>query len=191
MPLSLDGVQVLVDGRAAAVQFISPEQVNFQAHSNLAAGWVLVELRTPGGTDSAYVYSSREAPGFFMFDSESHVAALHPDGTPVGNSNGGTSYVGRPASPGTVLAIYGTGFGPTTPDVPSGEVFTGAANLVSGSSVSVTIGAKPAEIRFAGLTGAGLNQINAVVPVLAPGTYEIVADVAGSPTQFSGKLTVQ
>ncbi len=191
MPLSLDGVQILVDGRLAAVHFVSPEQVNFQAPSNLAIGWVQVELRTPAGSDFAYVYSSREAPGFFMFDSEGHVAALHPDGTPVGDSNGGTSYAGLPASPGTVLAIYGTGFGPTSPDVPSGEVFPGVAPLVSASSVVVTIGGKPAEIPFAGLTGAGLNQINAVVPALAPGTYEIVADVAGSPTQFSGKLMVQ
>ncbi len=191
MPRSLDGVQVLVGGQSAAVQFIGPGQVNFQAPSNLAAGWVPVELRSAAGTDTAYVYSSRESPGFFMFSSEGHVAALHPDGTPVGDAAGAASYGARPAGVGEVLAIYGTGFGPTTPEVPAGEVFTGVATLVSRPNLSVTIGGQAAEIRFAGLTGAGLNQINVAMPALAPGTYEIVADVAGSPTQFSGKVAVR
>ncbi|MCL4782480.1 MAG: hypothetical protein KJZ70_05550 [Bryobacterales bacterium] len=90
-----------------------------------------------------------------------------------------------------MLAIYGTGFGPTMPDVPAGEVFAGVATLVSQPNLSVTIGGQAAQIRFAGLTGAGLNQINVAVPALAPGTYEVVADVAGSPTQFSAKVTVR
>lgn len=191
MPRSLDGVQVLVEGKAAAVQFIGPGQVNFQAPSGLAPGWARVELRTPGGADLAYVYVSPEFPGFFAFDSEGHVAALHPDGTPVGDANGGASYQARPASAGETLAIYGTGFGPTAPDVPAGQVFTGVANLLSLPNLSVSIGGQSAAVRFAGLTGAGLNQINVVVPVLPPGTYEVVADVAGSPTQFSGRLTVR
>ena len=69
MPRNLDGVQVFVGGAAAAVQFIGPGQVNFQAPSNLAGGWVQVELRTQRGSDFAYVYSTREFPGFFAFDS--------------------------------------------------------------------------------------------------------------------------
>ncbi|MCC6262864.1 MAG: hypothetical protein IT169_04735 [Bryobacterales bacterium] len=191
MPLSLDGVQVLVDGKAAAVQFIGPGQVNFQAPSGLAPGWARVELRTPGGADFAYVYVSAEFPGFFAFDAEGHVAALHPDGMPVGDVNGGASYQARPAAVGEAIAIYGTGFGLTAPDVPAGQVFTGVANLLSLPNLSVSIGGQSAAVRFAGLTGAGLNQINVVVPDVPPGTYEIVADVAGSPTQFSGKLTVR
>ncbi len=191
MPRSLDGVQVLVDGKSAAVQFIGPGQVNFQAPSDLASGWVPVELRSAAGTDTAYVFFSRESPGFFMFDSAGGVAALHPDGTPVGDPGGVAPYGARPAGVGEVLAIYGTGFGPTMPDVPAGEVFAGVATLVSQPNLSVTIGGQAAQIRFAGLTGAGLNQINVAVPALAPGTYEVVADVAGSPTQFSAKVTVR
>ena len=191
MPRSLDGVQVLVDGVLAPVQFIGPGQVNFQAPSNTATGWVRVEIRSRTGTDFAYVFSSRESPGFFAFDSDGQVAALHPDGVPVGNAGAGATYAARPASVGEVLAIYGTGFGPTTPDVPSGEVFTGVATLASQANLIVTIGGQTAQVRFAGLTGAGLNQINVVVPALAAGTHEIVASIAGSPTQYSGKLTVR
>ncbi|MDZ7638687.1 MAG: IPT/TIG domain-containing protein [Bryobacterales bacterium] len=191
MPLALDGVQVFVGGQQAAIHFISPGQVNFQAPSGIPSGWVQVQISTPSGTDTAFVYASREAPGFFTFDSAGNLSALHSDGTPVGSATGGTAFPGRPAKPGEVLAIYGTGFGPTAPDVPSGRVFSGSAVLVSSNHLTVTIGGLPAEVRYAGLTGAGLNQINVVVPSLPRSTYEIVATAAGSPTQFSGRLIIE
>lgn len=190
MPITLDGVQVFVGGVPAAIHFISPGQVNFQAPSGLAEGWVQVELRAPGGIDTAFVYASREAPGFFQFDASGNVAALHPDGVPVGSSATGAPYAGRPARPGVVLAIYGTGFGPTSPEVNPGEIFTGSAPLTFRSLLSVTIGGIAARIDYAGLTGAGLNQINVAVPNLPAGSYDIVATLDSSATQFQGKLLI-
>jgi uncharacterized protein (TIGR03437 family) len=190
MPTSLEGVQVLVDGKPAAIHFVSPGQVNFQAPSGLLDGWARVEVRTPGGIDSAYVYVSQEAPGFFQYDSNGNLAALHPDGVPVGTGGGGSAYAGRPARPGVVVAIYGTGFGPTAPEVPAGETFRGSASLVKGSALTVTIGGIEARIEYAGLTGAGLNQINVVVPSLPAGIHDVVATLDTSATQFHGKLWV-
>ena len=66
---------------------------------------------------------------------------------------------------GETLVLFGVGFGPTAPQVPAGQVFTGAASTTS--PVTVTIGGVAANVVFSGLTGAGLYQINLTVP---PGT---------------------
>jgi uncharacterized protein (TIGR03437 family) len=190
MPTSLEGVQVLVEGQPAAIHFVSPGQVNFQAPSGLLEGWARVEIRTPGGIDSAFVYASREAPGFFQLDGNGNLAALHPDGVPVGANGPGAPYVGRPAMAGEVIAIYGTGFGPTSPALPAGETFSGSASLVDRADLAVTIGGVAARVDYAGLTGAGLNQINVAVPSLPGGIYDVVATLGSSATQFHGKLLV-
>jgi uncharacterized protein (TIGR03437 family) len=190
MPTSLDGVQVFVEGQPAAIHFVSPGQINFQATSTVRAGWVRVEVRSPFGVDSAYVYASRENPGFFQFDGVGNLAAIHPDGVPVGVSAQGASGAKRPARPGSTISIYGTGFGPTSPSVPSGETFSGSAPLVSRNALKVTIGGIDARIDYAGLTAAGLNQINVLVPTLPAGTYDVVATIDTIATQFQGKLVV-
>jgi uncharacterized protein (TIGR03437 family) len=190
MPTSLDGVRVLVEGTPAAIHFISPGQINFQAPSGLLEGWARVEVQTPQGNDSAFVYVGREAPGFFQFDANGNLAALHPDGVPVGATGAGASYAGRPARPGVVVAIFGTGFGPTSPAVPAGETFSGSAQLIDAAALTVTIGGIAARIDYAGLTGAGLNQINVAVPSLPAGVYEVVSTLGNSATQFHGKLLI-
>jgi uncharacterized protein (TIGR03437 family) len=87
-----------------------------------------------------------------------------------------------------VIELYGTGFGPTSPAVAPGTVFTGSAPTTS--VVTVTIGAAPAVVSYAGLVGAGLYQINVTVPSLADGTYPVFAQVAGATTQSGVSLKV-
>jgi uncharacterized protein (TIGR03437 family) len=78
--------------------------------------------------------------------------------TPVSASN--------PAHPGETVILYGTGFGPVTPALATGQPSTG--NLTVSLPV-VTIDGLPTEVVFSG--GApgfvGLIQINVVVPGLA------------------------
>lgn len=190
-PLELDGVRVRVDGLPAPVQFISPGQVNFQAPTMLRTGWLLVDIVTPAGNDRLYVYSAAALPGFFQFHVDGQLAALHPDGTPVTARGGAGAVQGRPAAAGTVIAVYGTGFGPTNPPVPSGQVFTGAAPLVNAPALRVTVGGVSALVEFAGLSAAGLNQLNVKVPALEPGLKEVFASLDGVPAQFLGKIAVE
>lgn len=190
-PLSVAGVQVKVDGKPAAIHFASPGQVNFQAPSGLTKGWVLVEMSTPYGSDQAYAYVSKENPGFFQVDAEGQVAALHADGRAVGRFTEGP-YVNAftPAKPGDVVAIFGTGFGPTDPDVKSGEIFQGAAELIAKGAVRVSVGGVEADVAFIGLSGAGLNQLNIRIPNLPKGDHDIQAVIDGAPTQFVGKIAI-
>jgi uncharacterized protein (TIGR03437 family) len=109
------------------------------------------------------------------------VAAVRPDGTIIGAS--------APAKPGDVLEMFGTGFGPTTATVAPGMIFQGS--LLLSNTVTVKIGGVAAEVSYAGLVGAGLNQINVTVPALPSGEYPVVAEINGVTTQDGVLLKIQ
>lgn len=198
LPLSLDNVSVMVNNKPAAIYFISPGQINFQAPDDTVTGAVSVTVTNSGGTSPGMpTQLQRDAPGFFMFDPQArkYVAAL------VANSDGTATFLGppnlfgsggavtRPAKPGEILELYGTGFGPTNPAVTSGLVVTKAAQTID--KVTITIGGLDAVVQFAGITGAGLYQINAVVPgSLTAGDQKIVATVNGLQTPDGAFVTI-
>ncbi|MBC8168066.1 MAG: hypothetical protein H7Y20_19635, partial [Bryobacteraceae bacterium] len=87
------------------------------------------------------------------------------------------------------VVFYGTGFGSTNPRVSSGNVFQGAAELIN--SISVRIGPVLADVRFAGLSAAGLYQVNLIVPNLPDGDHDVTATIAGVRSQPLARLRVQ
>ena len=183
LPTALDGIHVAVNGLPASVYFISPSQINIQAPDIMALGPVTVEVfRNNVKQAQAIAQIQAAAPGFFMFDplSRRYPAAVHADGTLLGPTGlFGDALPTRPAMPGDVILLFGTGFGPTDPEVPAGMVFAGAAPLHG--PVRVLIGGMEADVQFAGLTGAGLHQLNIVVPAAAPsGDLSLVAETLES-----------
>jgi len=195
LPLSLSGVAVQVNGIPAAVSYISPGQINAQVPDGVGPGAVTVQVITPAGTSSlAQVNAGSVAPGFFTYAAggATYVAATFPDGTIVGT--GGTLPNGvatRPAKPGDVISLWGTGFGPTAPNVAAGSLFSGAAPLIAADQPSIMTGDVPASVQFAGLAEAGLYQLNVTVPDLPDGNQPIVAQIAGSSTQQRVYLTIR
>jgi uncharacterized protein (TIGR03437 family) len=198
LPLSLDGVSVTVNNKAAAIYYISPTQINFQPPDDSTVGAVNVTVMNSNGTSNSMAAQlQRDAPGFFMFDPQArrYVAAQ------VANADGSVTFLGppglfgsggaatRPAKPGEILVLYGTGLGPTNPATPSGQVITIPAQ--SADKVTVTIGGLNAEVRFAGISGAGLYQINVVVPpTLTTGDQKVVATVNGLQSQDGAFVTI-
>jgi uncharacterized protein (TIGR03437 family) len=91
---------------------------------------------------------------------------------------------------GETLILYGVGFGPTTPHVPAGQSFSGAAS--TSSPVTITIGGVPAGVQFSGIAEAGLYQFNLTVP---PGTgsgdQTLQATVNGVQTSPGPVVSVQ
>lgn len=166
LPASLDGVEVRVNGRAAAVAFVSPSQVNAllpDLDASLAAGSeVRMEVRRDGVlVGSALARAGRVAPAFF---------AARPEGA---------------ARAGSIVSLYGTGFGPTNPPVPTGRVFSGAAPCAD--PVSIRVGGVPAEVQFAGLISPGVYQFNVVIPSQLPaGEHPVEAEVGGVRTPSTG-----
>jgi len=103
------------------------------------------------------------------------------------NNSGAT-----PAAQGETIVIYGTGFG-TTKNAVDGLIVTSPVDLAAPPTVA--IGSTPAVVTFAGLNGAGLDQINVTVPtgLVATGTRDVPVSAVSGPaaTQTGLLLTVQ
>ncbi len=193
LPTSLDGVSVNINGKPAAVYFISPTQINVQAPTDNAIGPVQVEvIRNGQRSDAVTANLERVSPAFFLFDPEGrkYLAAVNSDGVFLGKPGLFSGLTTRPAAPGGTVLLFGTGFGPTTPAVPAGQVFSGAAAL--NDPVRITIGGMEATVQFAGLSGAGLYQFNVVVPAnLTNGDHAVVTEIGGLRTQENAFITIQ
>lgn len=190
LPTQLDGVSVTVNNRSAAVCYINPAQLNVQVPDDISAGAVQVSATTPQGTTTTIALMQQFAPGLFAFDTETrrYVAAQHSaDFAIVGKP--GLYPASVPAKPGEVIILYGTGFGPTNPPIPAGQVVRTAAPLAN--QVTIRIGNIPADLLWAGMSGAGLYQFNVKVPDNLPdGDALVVAEIGGMRTQDGTFVTV-
>ena len=177
-------------GTPAYIEYVSPTQINVLA-PNLGAGSTSVTVTTPAGTSQAYsITSAGVQPAFFEWPGNQVVA------TDVNYDwlikNGTFSTTTAPAKPGETVILWGTGFGPTTPAAPAGQITP--SKLYSVNGVVVTVGSIPVPARQPRcLPGsAGLYQVAIQVPSgLANGDYPIVATVGGVQSPAGVKLTVQ
>ena len=171
LPNDLSGVQVLVNGTAAAVYYISSTQISFQVPSGIS-GTADVQVVRDGlvsNTVSAPAVSS--APGIFpiILNGINYAAGVFPDGKIAGDPSVSSAF--RKAKPGDVVQLFTTGLAPSTAGIkPSLTPITG---------VTVTIGGITVQADFAGLVDVGEFQINFKVPQLADGTYPITVTING------------
>jgi uncharacterized protein (TIGR03437 family) len=191
LPMQLDDISVTVNNKPAAVYYISPTQINVQAPADDAVGQVVVTVNTARGASWTSAALNRFAPGFFKFDpaGRKYIAARHPDGAAVGPAGIFGGDPSRPAAPGQIISLYGTGFGATNPALPPAQVVTVPAVLAE--PVTVRFGSAPAEVQWAGISGAGLYQFNVVVPDVPNGDVEVVAEIGGVRTGPGDFIFVQ
>ncbi len=184
LPLALDGVSVSINGKPAAVYYISPGQLNVQAPTDNATGSVQVQVTNSFGSATGTTRVQQYAPGFFTFQPPKYVAAVHSDGAYVAPVDlFGNAVASRPAQPGEIIQVFGTGFGPTTPVIAAGQIVSGAAALADPSQLQIRIGGVAASVRFAGIVAAGEYQFNVLVPAVPNGDQPITADIGGLSTQ--------
>ena len=188
-PTSIDGVSVKVNGKNAAVYYVSSGQVNINAPDDPATGPVTIEVTNNGKTGkSVTMLKSAVAPALlttnaFTVGGKRYVVALLP------TSKAGGPYVGasgliagvafQQVKPGDRIILYALGCGPTNPATTAGMV-TAAKSPVS-SDYKLEIGGQEAVVEFFGaIPGSiGLYQINAVVPNVSAGDQTIELTVAG------------
>ena len=188
IPQSVGGASVQINGKAAYVADVSPGQINVLAPS---AGSVAVSVTNAAGTSNSVTTTMSDVlPGLAALSN--YVRAVrYPDGAIVngtGNAESGFTTTAAVA-PAMCWLLFGTGFGPTDTSPAPGVVFTGAYPTTN--RVTVTIGGVSAEVLWAGLSAAGLDQINVVVPpALGDGDHPVIAAVAGSSSQSAALLKV-
>ena len=150
----------------------------------------MVQVTAAQGKSNALTAQKQQfARAFFTTGGSSYVAAQHADYSYVGKP-GLTAGATTPAKPGETILIYGTGFGPTNPPLPSAQLVTTPAVLAN--SVQVTIRGVPVQPPiYAGLVEAGLYQFNVTVPNVPDGDAAVMAQIGGVQTQTGALITVQ
>jgi uncharacterized protein (TIGR03437 family) len=154
-PTQIGDVQVLVNGVAQPLVFVSAGQINF-VYANSTPGLTQLTVKNINGQNTVNVRVAPAVPSIFLLDSAATAAAVDAiKGTVVSASS--------PFHAGDLVSIYVTGLGATTR-----TNFLDYAQIVP----AVTVGGTPAAVSYAGRapTFAGLDQINIVIPnVLNPG----------------------
>ena len=192
LPTKLAGVSVSIGGTPAYVEYVNPTQINILA-PNLGTGSTSVTVTTPAGTSNPFpIQSSQVQPAFFAWQPGNYVVATDASYNWLVENGEFPGKTTAPAQPGETVILWGTGFGPTTPAAPAGQVTP--PNIYSVNGVVVTVGTVqvPATATALSPGSAGLYQIVITLPTgLANGDYPIVATVGGVQSPSGVKLTVQ
>jgi uncharacterized protein (TIGR03437 family) len=72
-----------------------------------------------------------------------------------------------------------------------GLLVTAPSPLADPGGLKVIIGGAPAAVQYAGMTMAGVYQLNVVVPDLPNGNYLVAATVGGRSTKVDAYLPVR
>jgi uncharacterized protein (TIGR03437 family) len=163
---TLDGIQVLVNGTAAPLYYVSGGQINFEIPIDAATGDGTVQIVRNGTAGNlVYVDINAQVPRFIVYDGGYGIMT-----TPAAALTGVPS---NPVKVGDTIVIYAIGLGPTSPPVSSGTASPSSTLAVVPGTTKVCFGVEDpfhqapcATPLFVGLTPGyvGLYQINVTIP---------------------------
>lgn len=175
LPISLEATSVTVNGAPAPLISIAPHQLNFLVPFGISGPLAEVRLRNGGREAAVRIRRTDASPGIFLIGTEGRI--LHGDNTRVWDFS--------PAHNGEEIALYASGLGAVDPPVPSGSSTPLSPVSRTLRLPTVTVGGKPAAVRFAGLTPGGfpgLYQVNFVVPSGLAGKFPLLVEMNGTPS---------
>jgi len=209
---ALGGTCLEMNGERLPIFAMTPGQINAQASASQALG--PASFRVITNCDTANALLSKAAtitpralnsevetatvetatPGFFLFppleDDGLIAARFNADAVAVAPAGMFNDQFGpsRPAQPGDIVVLFGTGWGPTTASLGTGQLATGAAQLLPDANPTVSFGGiflAQDDVLYVGVTPntAGLYQLAIRVPAVAiAGNYQVVLTVYGKST---------
>ena len=188
LPDELGGTSVKVGTFKARLLYVSPTQINAQAPVELTDQTTPVKVSVGGlETDAVTMKVLPYDPGLFTFDGvpAGPAAALKADYTAVSSAS--------PAQKGTVIMLFGTGFGPVSPSVGSGQPGKDSLNLTV-QTPAVLFGDRPGKVLYSGLAPGlvGVYQVNVEVPADAPtgDSVPIIVGIGGRGTN-TAKISIR
>jgi len=194
LPAQLDGVSVLVDGKPSFVSYISPTQINAQVPDDSVSGQRLVQVINNGVASDMFTAQLQEySPALFTWPGN-YAVATHTDFTLAAKPDEFPALQTVPAKPGEVIILWGTGYGPTNPAVPAGQLVPGDQVHTLTTVPTVTLSAKATEYLGGALAphSAGLYQLAVRVPADAPdGDWPVVIKIGGVSSPAGVLLTVK
>ena len=179
---TLAGVQVLFDGVAAPLIYVSPTQIaamvpysiSGMPHSEVQ----VVRFGIPSIPQVTPV--ALTAPGIFSADASGKGQAA------ITNSDGSLNSRTNPAIPGSYVTMYLTGEGRTDTPGSDGMIATGIANVQA--KVTVRIAGQKTQLLYAGSAPGNVNgfaQINVVIPadISYGGSLPLLVQIGEASTQ--------
>ena len=181
--------------------YVQADQINAQAPEFMGTGPVSVRVILNPDKPNQFVSDVATlntqvpfAPAFFTVPGSKTIAAQIAGGSiPVADP--ALVPGGRPAMPGEIVTLYGTGFGDLNPAIAPGELAPGAAKLVN--PITVKIGSatlSPQDVMYAGASPGsigGLYQFNVRVPTSTPnGDAKVIITIGGLETQSDATIPV-
>jgi len=150
-PTTLAGTRLLIGGQAVPLLYSSAGQIGGVVPMALSGNATTIQVEYQG-VDSAVVSAS--------------VVTTNPQIlAPVVNQDGSLNSPANPAAQGSVVSLYGSGFGVTLPPGPDGAIATSIAWLAT--PVAVTVGNQITTVPYAGSSPGllnGVTQINVTIP---------------------------
>jgi uncharacterized protein (TIGR03437 family) len=175
LPTNMRGVRVRVRDAGgtpiaeAPLLYVSDTQVNFQMPVEAAGRASVVVVVDNNGLLSGpeTVAMAPVAPGVFTFGENRAVAQ---------NQDFSVNTAANPASRGSVLIVYLTGYGAVSPGVPTGQAAPASPLAMVTGAAAASIGGAAAQVLFLGLTPGlvGVAQANILVPAGAPAGDQIL-----------------
>ena len=187
LPDTLNGVALLINGRAAPILAVTPWQINAQLPTWVPEGAATFQVRFADGSTSNIATQS-------VVSSAPQVLALPNDPYPDCQSavfHAGTGIQANqlhPASVGEIVEIYAIGLGPTDPVVLPGMPAPALPPAMAIGPTTVSISDRlndvDAPVLFAGLTPGliGIYQVNVKVTNGLQGRRSISLRVKNGPT---------
>ena len=175
-PTTLGATSVTVNGKPAPIWFVSPTQINAQLPMETPLGAAQVAVSLSGvpslGTSLQVVQA---APGLLACPScgPNQALGMNPDGSLNKPAN--------PAKPGDYVVVYLVGVGPTAGNVTTGTPSPTDPLPAVTSTHSITIGGRPAEYIYLGLTPTfvSLHKRTSRYRIWWEGAYPLVIAVNG------------
>jgi uncharacterized protein (TIGR03437 family) len=198
---TLSGVQVTFDGNPGTPTYVSATQINVIVPYEIAGRAstnVVVSYQDQQSTPIPENVAS-QAPGIYTFSAtgSGQAAALNQNytlnGPAIGIVVNGTSLTTTPAAPGSVIVVYMTGAGQTSPASVTGTV-TPSSPYFLVPNVTATINGVNAPVQFAGAAPGEVNgviQVNITVPLNVSGdALPIVITINNVATPFGATVAV-
>ncbi len=166
LPTRLGGVEVLIDGRSAALFFVGPGQVNLQMPFDAQGEVALTVLNNGSASAAVRVELVSAAPAIFTMDQsgEGQAAAL------IAGTGLLAGAQGRPVKRGEALEIFMTGLGAVSDPPAPGTPASSAPLSYALATPRVWLGGVEQAVLFAGLTPGlvGVDQVNVLIGADAP-----------------------
>jgi uncharacterized protein (TIGR03437 family) len=197
---SLGNVQLLINGVAAPLFYVSARQINAQmpygAPPNQAATVQVVSKGTAGNVRSVSVAAVQ--PHILIWPASvvtgNYSTVVNSDGSlSLPTTAGYGTFQSRPSRPGETVTVYCTGLGQTSPSATDGQAAS-STTFMYVPNTTVSIGASgPLTPGFAGLTptAVGLYQVNVTLPdsVTVGSSEPLVVSVNG-PASNTGFIAI-